>query len=223
MTNYKEQIISRSGKSEANVLALKQLPMPLSGSYKCEYNCHNQDHLSVMYKQKNALNYRKLVKPSGWNLCVYEYKWWQLSLGVGKWKCLIWSFLKWRNFKRLLNFIKGLHTHACTQTFFWQVLLSCLHIPSGRVQAMILYFFFVLQYCSLLAQNCNSKLKNCSRDANTDGVLPAFCNFPLTLRCIPCVRGGYESRHSHKTPLSLLMILHLIKWFAEFGFNKAAQ
>lgn len=77
MTNYKEQIISKSGKFEANVFALKHLPMPLSGSYKCEYNCHNQDHLSVIHKQKNALDYRKqCVKPSGWNFCVYEYRWW---------------------------------------------------------------------------------------------------------------------------------------------------
>lgn len=76
VTSYKEQIINKSGKFEANVLALKLLPLSLSGSYKCEYNCHNQNHLSVIHKQKNALDYRKqCVKPSGGNLCVYEYKW----------------------------------------------------------------------------------------------------------------------------------------------------
>lgn len=78
VTKYKEQIISESGWFGANVLALKHLPVPSSGSYKCEYNRHNQDHPSVIHKQKKiALDYRKqCVKPSGWNLCVYEYKWW---------------------------------------------------------------------------------------------------------------------------------------------------
>jgi len=126
--------------------------------------------------------------------------WWQMKVNR------IRNFSKWKNLKRFLNFIKGLCTHRHARThFFWQVLLSCLHSPSGRVQAMILFFIF----CAALLWFGKSKFeqKPCSNDANATHVLPAFCDFPFTPRCMPCARGGCTSRHSCETPGSLLISL----------------
>lgn len=130
-------------------------------------------------------------------------------LALGNGSIFDLKLLKWRNFKKLLNFIKGLCTHTRMRThFFWQVLLSCLHIPSVRVQVMSLsFFFFVLLYWGSLIQN----LKR-----NPLVIMPTqpmscqlFSNFPLTLRCTPCVRHGFASRHCYGTPGCLLIILLL--------------
>lgn len=139
-----------------------------------------------------------------WIYTVITFSWcWQMQVH------LIWSFSKWRNFKRLLNFIRGLCTHMRAHTHFfgnfsWAV--SIFHLAGFKPRS---FSFF----CAAVLWFVNSKFekKPCSNDANTADVLPAFWNFPLTLRCTPCVRGGYASRHSRETPGSLLIILLLNK------------
>lgn len=136
-----------------------------------------------------------------WIYMVKRFSWcWQMKVH------LIWGFSKWRDFKKLLNFIKGLCTHMHAHTHFfgkfsWAV--SIFHLAGFKPRS---FSFF----CAAVLWFVNSKFekKPCSNDASTADVLPTFCNFPLTLRC---VRGGYASRHSHETPGSLLIILLLNK------------
>lgn len=55
-------------------------------------------------------------------------------------------------------------------------------------------FLFCVCAAALWFVNSNFEKKiNCANDANPAAALPAFCNFPITLSCMPCVRGGYAS------------------------------
>lgn len=146
-------------------------------------------------KQKCALHVQERVCKSSYTelMCMWIYllitfsSCWQMKAH------LIWNCSKWRNFKRPLDFIKGFCTHVHAHTFFWQVLLSCLHIPSGRVQATSLFFLCVCAAALWFVNSNFEKKINCANDANLAAALPAFCNFPITLSCMPCVRDGYAS------------------------------
>lgn len=139
---------------------------------------------------------------------------------------LIWSFLKWRGFKICL-IIKGLCTHMHAHTEFFLASspeLSPYSIWQGSSHHPLLFFSLVLQYCSLSAQSCNSKLQSCSSDANTDGVLPALCNFPLTLRMHTVCEGGRCTKALPRNPresLHRFALNQVICWV--WLFNKAAQ
>lgn len=118
------------------------------------------------------------------------------------------KLLKGRNFKKLLNFTKGLctHTHAHTRFLASSPELPPYSICQGSSHEPFL-FFFVLLYWGSLIQN----LKR-----NPLVIMPTqpmscqlFSNFPLTLRCTPCVRHGFASRHCYGTPGCLLIILLL--------------